>query len=80
MPECLLEMHRGCDDLQLAIRCIVDCPGATLSGSVTVGDRTHIGTAAAVIQGISIGCDCLVAAGAVVYRNLADTDRLIKQR
>jgi sugar O-acyltransferase (sialic acid O-acetyltransferase NeuD family) len=55
-------------------------PGATLSGSVTVGDRTHIGTAAAVIQGISIGCDCLVAAGAVVYRNLSDTERLIKQR
>src|SRR5208337_2140592 len=26
MPECLLEMHRGCNDLQLAIRRSVDCP------------------------------------------------------
>jgi sugar O-acyltransferase (sialic acid O-acetyltransferase NeuD family) len=55
-------------------------PGATLSGAVTIGDRTHIGTAATVIQGISIGRDCLVAAGAVVYRDLPDNGRLIKQR
>ena len=39
-------------------------PGVTLSGLVTIGDRTHIGTGAAVIQGVSIGRDSLVAAGA----------------
>ena len=47
-------------------------PGVTMSGGVRGGEGTHIGTAAAVIQGISIGCGCLVAAGAVVTRDIAD--------
>ena len=46
----------------------------------TVGDRTHIGIGAAVIQGVSIGCDCLVGAGAVVRRDLTDNSRLVGQR
>ncbi len=53
-------------------------PGVTLSGTVIVGDGSHIGTGACVIQGIRIGRDCLVAAGAVVYRDLADGKRLLK--
>lgn len=53
-------------------------PGVTLSGSVTVGDGAHVGTGAAVIQHITIGRNCLVAAGAVVFRGLADGERLIK--
>jgi UDP-perosamine 4-acetyltransferase len=53
-------------------------PGVTLSGSVRVGDGAHIGTGVAVIQGISIGRGSLVEAGAVVFRDLLDGDRLIK--
>ena len=53
-------------------------PGVTLSGTVTVGDGSHIGTGACVIHGINIGRGCLVAAGAVVYRDLADGQRLVK--
>jgi acetyltransferase-like isoleucine patch superfamily enzyme len=51
-----------------------------VSGSVKVGDRTHIGTGAVVIQGIAIGSDCLVAAGAVVHRSLPDNTRLIPNK
>jgi sugar O-acyltransferase (sialic acid O-acetyltransferase NeuD family) len=54
-------------------------PGVTLSGAATIGDRSHIGTGACVIQGIKIGQRCLVAAGAVVYRDLADGQRLVKR-
>ena len=52
-------------------------PGVTLSGTVTVGDRTHIGTGATVIQGITIGPDSVIAAGAAVYRDLPAKSRLI---
>ncbi len=41
-------------------------PGVTLSGSVTVGLRSHIGTGAVVIQGMRIGPDTLVKAGDVI--------------
>lgn len=45
-------------------------PGATLSGGVYVGDGVHIGTGAKVIQGIKIDCDAVIAAGAVVVRDV----------
>lgn len=46
-------------------------PGVTLSGGVRVADGVHIGTGATVIQGISIGKRSLVAAGALVIRDVA---------
>ena len=45
-------------------------PGATLSGSVTVGEGTHIGAGAVVIQGIHIGTKAIVGAGAVVVKDV----------
>lgn len=42
------------------------CPGANLAGDVRVGSRSWIGIAAAVRQGITIGSDATVGAGAVV--------------
>ena len=51
-------------------------PGVTLSGGVLVGDRTHIGTKAAVIQGIKIGSNCLIAAGSVVVNDMSSNTRV----
>lgn len=51
-------------------------PGAVLGGSVTVGEGVHIGAGATVIQNIEIGAGALVAAGAVVTRNVADGVRV----
>jgi len=48
------------------------CPGVNLAGEVTVGARTMIGIGASVIQGISIGKDCLIGAGSVVIRDVPD--------
>lgn len=45
-------------------------PGCTLSGCVSVGDETHIGTASCVIQGISIGGKTLIGAGSVVVKDI----------
>jgi sugar O-acyltransferase (sialic acid O-acetyltransferase NeuD family) len=47
-------------------------PRVTLSGSVSVGIGTHIGTGAVVIQGICIGDHVTVAAGSVVIKNVAE--------
>lgn len=46
-------------------------PGVTLSGSVTIGQMCHIGTRATIIQNLHIGHRALVAAGAVVIRDVA---------
>ncbi|WP_419875556.1 acetyltransferase [Candidatus Pristimantibacillus sp. PTI5] len=47
-------------------------PGATLSGGITVADGVHIGTGATIIQGIHIGRSSLVAAGAVVTKEVRE--------
>jgi carbamoyl-phosphate synthase large subunit len=51
-------------------------PGVTLSGEVRVGETTHLGTASTVIQGIRIGREAMVAAGAVVVRDVEDDGRV----
>jgi sugar O-acyltransferase (sialic acid O-acetyltransferase NeuD family) len=48
------------------------CPGAHLAGAVRVGDRSWIGIAATIRQGITIGRDVTVGAGAVVVADVAD--------
>lgn len=47
-------------------------PGAHLGGGVTVGAGTLVGIGAVVLPGRRIGTDCVVAAGAVVTRDVAD--------
>ena len=41
-----------------------------------MGDGSHIGTAATIVQGLRVGRGCLVAAGAVVVRDVADGNRV----
>ncbi len=48
------------------------CPGVVLSGGVEVGVGAHVGVGARVIQGLGIGSNALVAAGAVVIRDVTD--------
>jgi acetyltransferase-like isoleucine patch superfamily enzyme len=45
-------------------------PGVVLSGNVTVEDGCDIGTRAAIIQGLRVGHDTIVGAGATVLRDL----------
>ena len=47
-------------------------PGATLTGNVTVGERSFIGANAVVKQGVIIGSDAVVGAGAVVIKDVLD--------
>ncbi len=54
-------------DCKIGANCHL-APGVVLSGGVNVGDYVHLGTAASVIQYMSIGCRAIVAAGSVVYK------------
>lgn len=47
-------------------------PGAVLGGGVRVGNDTLVGLGARVLPGVSVGHGCVVAAGAVVTRDVAD--------
>ncbi|MDR3725086.1 MAG: acetyltransferase [Terracidiphilus sp.] len=51
-------------------------PGATLSGSIRVGEGTLVGAGAVLIQGIEIGSQCVVAAGSVVIHDVAAHTRV----
>lgn len=47
-------------------------PGVNLSGNCSVGTSTELGTGSKVIQGKSIGSDCVIGAGAVVINDIKD--------
>ncbi len=47
-------------------------PGATLSGNVEVGECSWIGVGSCVKQGIHIGKNCMIGAGAVVVKDIPD--------
>jgi sugar O-acyltransferase (sialic acid O-acetyltransferase NeuD family) len=48
-------------------------PGANLAGNVRVGARTWVGIGACVRQGINIGSDVMIAAGAAVIADVPDS-------
>lgn len=45
-------------------------PGANLGGTVKIGERTWICIGATIINNINIGCDSVIAAGAVVTKDV----------
>ena len=45
-------------------------PGANISGSTYLGSGCEMGTGSRIIQGLSVGMNTIVGAGAVVVRNL----------
>lgn len=47
-------------------------PNAALAGATRVGARTHVGIGSTIIQCITIGSDCVIAAGAAVISPLPD--------
>lgn len=51
-------------------------PGVTLSGGVSIGHGVHVGTGATIVQGITIGSNCLIAAGAVVTKNVESNSKV----
>jgi sugar O-acyltransferase (sialic acid O-acetyltransferase NeuD family) len=46
-------------------------PAATVCGSVDLGDRVYVGAAACLRQGVTIGADTMIGAGAVVVSDAA---------
>ena len=48
------------------------CPGSNLGGNVKVGARSWVGIGSAVKQGVSLGADVTVGAGAVVISDIPD--------
>ena len=47
-------------------------PSVNVSGNVTVGEESELGTGTQIIQGKKIGKETIVGAGAVVVRNIPD--------
>lgn len=47
-------------------------PNAALAGQVAVGEGTWVGLGSSVLQGVTIGCWCVIGAGAVVLNDVPD--------
>jgi sugar O-acyltransferase (sialic acid O-acetyltransferase NeuD family) len=47
-------------------------PGSRISGNVTIGEQTLIGTGVSILQNLRVGKRCSVGAGAVVTRDVGD--------
>jgi acetyltransferase EpsM len=47
-------------------------PGCNISGNVSIGKSTLLGTGSIIIQNTKIGQDCTIGAGAVVIRDVPD--------
>jgi UDP-perosamine 4-acetyltransferase len=57
--------------------CVIDehaylSPGVTLCGGVSIGARSFLGARATVLPGVRVGSDVVIAAGAVVTRDVVD--------
>lgn len=52
-------------------------PGVKISGNVSIQKGTHIGTGTTIIQGIEIGSKCLIGAGSVVVKNIANNMKVM---
>ena len=47
-------------------------PGSNIAGAVRIGERTYVGMGAIVVDHVSVGRNCMIAAGSVVTRDLPD--------
>ncbi len=45
-------------------------PNVNISGNVTVGEQSEIGTGSKIIQGLKINPNCIIGAGSVIVRDL----------
>lgn len=63
-------------DVRLGAYCTV-MPACSVSGNVSVGPRTLLGTGSRIVQGVEIGADCLVGAGAVVTKSFANNLKIM---
>ncbi len=52
-------------------------PNAALGGTVFIGEETHIGIGATVINNVSVCANCTVGAGAVVTKNIPESGTYI---
>lgn len=72
--ECGVILNTGCSvdhDCVLG-RCVHLSPGARLAGGVKIKERSWIGIGATVNEGVTLGSDVIVAAGAAVISNIHD--------
>jgi acetyltransferase-like isoleucine patch superfamily enzyme len=52
-------------------------PGCSISGNVKIGARTVMGTGSRILQGLTIGEDCMIGAGAVVTKSFGSHLKLL---
>ena len=55
-------------------------PSVVCSGGVVVGDNTHLGVGSIVTEYRSIGNNCTIAAGSVIYKDIVDNITFIQSK
>ena len=60
-----------------------DChiaPGVVCSGGVFIDQGVHLGTGSKVIQNISLGKNSIIAAGSIIYKDVAANQKIIQKQ
>jgi acetyltransferase-like isoleucine patch superfamily enzyme len=52
-------------------------PGCSISGNVLIGSKTVLGTGSRIIQGVTIGKNCLIGAGSVVTKSFPESKKIV---
>lgn len=54
--------------------------GSYVTSPVIIGKKTWIGAGTIILKGVTIGCNCVIAAGSVVSRNVEDNQVFVQKR
>jgi acetyltransferase EpsM len=68
--QCIINTNCNIDHESIVNNFTSICPGVTICGNVIIGELTFIGANSTIIQGKSIGKNCIVGAGSVIIRNI----------
>lgn len=75
--QCIINTNCNIDHESIVSHFTSICPGVTICGNVIIGELTFVGANSTIIQGKSIGKNCIIGAGTVVIRNVDDYCKVV---
>jgi len=75
--QCIINTNCNIDHESIVSDFTSICPGVTICGNVIIGELTFVGANSTIIQGKSIGKNCIIGAGTVVIRNVDDYCKVV---
>jgi sugar O-acyltransferase (sialic acid O-acetyltransferase NeuD family) len=75
--QCIINTNCNIDHESYIANFTSICPGVTICGNVAIGELTFIGANSTIIQGKTIGNNCIIGAGTVVIKTVDDNNKIV---